>query len=270
MHNTFSIQRFGVLSSTYFKENARKLSLQILALFAGQVVLFLLLGLFNSLSINEGVQLGIYYIGLYFCSYLFTASSLAPYAKGAEASYLLLQPASTFEKLLLHWLTTALGFFVVYQCCYFICRKLIIELVSIWEPGIPQTYYEILPLDIHSEKFDMSIFFFIFYTIVHSIALLGSISFPKYTLLLTLLTIIVTLSLLIGWQIYWYENNRFLGSSGFLGLPFTNIKAHVFDTIRRPILIQFPLHPWLGILCLLTVQFLINLATYYKLKEKQV
>ena len=271
MHNFFSLRRFGALFSTYIGENAKKLGLQIFALFACLLIMFLLFASFDDYNISEGMQIGIFYIGLYFGCFLFTASSFMPYAKGSEASYQLLVPASSFEKTLLHWLTTTICFLIIYVICYHLCRLLTISIITMWQPGINQSYYDLIPKSMNDESQQIIFIFSLFYILIHSLTFLGSITFPKYTILLTLFMIVVILTVLIGWQIYWYKATPFLNqSSGFLGLPFTDIEAYTMDNPSKAVRIQFPLNPWLGIASLAIVQLLITASTYFKLKEKQV
>jgi hypothetical protein len=270
MHNFFSIRRFGALYGTYFREHAKKTGLQIFALLGCLQIMFLVFANFNNHVINEGMQIGIYYVGLYFGCFLFTASSLMPYAKGAEASYQLLVPATSFEKILLHWLNTFIGFLLIYQICYHLCRLLTIALMTMWKPGVGQEFYGLIPTDMKENQSKMIIMLFIVYMFIHSLSLLGSITFPRYTVLLTLFMIILSIVGLIGWQIYRHSNSPILGHSDFIGLPFTNIETRTIEIPRRNILIQFPLNPWLGIASIAFVQILIHTATYFKLKEKQV
>jgi hypothetical protein len=270
MPNFFSLRRFLALYSTYFSEYAKKISLQIFALLGCLQMMFLVFANFNNHVINEGMQIGIYYFGLYFGCFLFTASSLIPYANGAEASYQLLVPASSFEKILLHWLNTFIGFIVIYQICYHLCRSLTIALMAVWKPNLGQEFYDLIPNDMKDNQTKMLYTLSIFYIFIHSLSLLGSITFPKYTHLMTLFILIVGIGGIIGWQVYWITNSPILGHSNSIGLPFTSIEARMIEIPKKNIRIEFPLNPWLGIVTFACVQFLIYTATYFKLKEKQI
>lgn len=113
MNQTFSLPRFGRLLRKYFTDNRAQLGAN-LALLTG-LMLALTVVFYSSLpfAVDRNRAIPCFFIG-WAAWYMFTWLQTDVLNQKERALNYLLQPASQFEKFLLLWLVSGVGFFAVY------------------------------------------------------------------------------------------------------------------------------------------------------------
>ncbi len=205
MNQSFEFNRWLMLMSKHWSENRKKYTLSLIAI-AGLLLVWFI---FNLLiepyrPIDEGVQVGTYYFGLSVVGCLFGSMLFAELASKSKGINFLSVPASNLEKLLCALLYGVVIFFITYTLIFYIVDIPMLKLsnaiafshwekthigTSAFEPGKVMNVF-VLP-----EKGpgvpNVFFYFVLAYFAIQSAFILGSVYFPKFSFIKTVIALLL-------------------------------------------------------------------------------
>jgi len=280
MAETFSFSRFRLLVALHWGSYKKRYLLALPAI-GGLLVVWGIFLLFmdNYNPLDNGMQAFTYYWGLALVGCLYSSTIFAEFGSKANGIAWLGVPASTLEKLLCGLLFSTILFFVGFTLVFYlvdiplvkICNELIERQHRTWLGGYPISTNVIwnvlrgLPGDNFDSKLHGAL---VLYFILQALFALGSVYFERYTFVKTIVAFLVFVLVFLvlekqvmaripphGW-------NRFTPTNDWI----TNGDSLQVKEVR--------VSPWitgpLGLLLLLGIPPVIWIATYFRIKEKQV
>ncbi|PPL02193.1 hypothetical protein [Parapedobacter indicus] len=266
MNNVFSLNRFLLLARGHFKKNLKTYVVSCLV-FAGVTfgLFYLLISSKRAEVVTAGDQFAIYVIVIYGGLFIFSASIFQPFQHARERIFQLLLPASRFEKFLLAWLVSLVGYTACANGIFFVARYGVLQYYML--KGYEVSAFPGYSWLLHQKDGEtLAAMFGMIYVFIHAFALVGSMIFRKIAVLKASFLLLLVLA---G---YWI----------FIGTLFKTLFPQVATTAS---LLPFtPLHItnegtsytvaisgwlyWLLALSLVIIG-LLWLAAYHKLREKE-
>lgn len=280
MGEHFSFSRFRLLVALHWG-NYRKRYLLALPAIGGMLVVwgtFLLL-MNNYNPLDDGIQASTYYLGLALIGCLYSSTIFAEFGSKAHGIAWLGVPASSLEKLLCGLLFSTILFFVGFTLVFYLVD---IPLVKIGNELIEQQHrmwpggYPIAPNAVWSvlggfpgENFDAGLHvLLVLYFILQALFALGSVYFERYTFVKTIVAFLV---FVLFFMVLEKQLMRRIPPQGWNRFTPGNDWITNGDSLRIK---EVRVSPWitgpLGLLLLLGIPPVIWIATYFRIKEKQV
>jgi hypothetical protein len=280
MHNQqFSISRWSRLLALHWVDNRKRYLLSLpamLGLLAVWDSFLLIMNRYNPL--DDGMQAVTYYSGLLVVGSLYASTIFSDLGSKTKGIAWLSVPASSLEKLLCALLFAVFIFFIAYNAIFYLvnipmvglCNQLIESQHRAWFGGYPispNPVFNVLK-GLPGDEFDsISHLYLFFFFSVQSAFVLGSVYFERFAFVKTVVAVllcflffttleqrIVQLSLPNGW------NQNFLTEWMSNG-----------DTLRaKAIRLPSPVSVLLGCLLLYGMPVVFWLATYFRIKEKEI
>ena len=283
MNQVFNFNRWLALVIKHWSENRKKYLLSLGGLAALQIIWFgfcIVIG--RNHPMHEMMQVITYYVslilaGCFFASFQF--SDLSSKSKGIEFLSL---PASHFEKLLLTLLYSVVLFFISYTLVFYLVDIVMVKLgnavsYSAWQHGEIQAYdpdklanvFIADQPDLGETKVNIYYYIMLAYFAVQSAFILGSIYFPKFSFLKTIIALLIFVVLLM----------IFMGKILMPLFPprinfnenLTSLFVYGDDYSTKKVV---TLPEWIGVSIIFLFKYafapIFWLITYYRLKEKQI
>ena len=282
MNQTFSISRFGRLLRTYFIDHRGQLLANLALLIGGLFVL----GLFFYQGFPGGVRqerVGLFFIVGWPAWYVFTVQQTAVLNQKERAMNYLMQPASQFEKIVLVWLVSGVGFIIVYVLVFALLDTVGISYVNNrdWTPD------QLATMRLQGSFFHLGSFFsenslhyipaqlWVFSALLHPFTLVFSLLIRRYTLPIA---VVIAFGLLI---VSYLANNLLLRTLTGTDLissisPFARASAdspltayqhrYHYRVVNLPQPIGDLIRYGVGIVGVV----LLYVTAYYRLKEREV
>jgi hypothetical protein len=273
MNQFFSLKRFTLLVLKHWADNRKRYVLSVLA-FTGLLIVwfvFMLLAEKDSLIFNDP-QYITYFFPLFIVGTFFASSYFSDLGSKAKGANFLLIPASAFEKLLCSLLFVMILFFIVLTSVFYLIDMLAVSFYNnfLLTSGTSTKAEMINVFDVNFLKVnpDTSINFLIFFLIIQSAFLLGSVYFEKYSFIKTIIAGFVAWFILFCVMYLFYS--QLLPGGHYPEGFFTSYRVYVDGSNDH--LVQIP--EWMGIVIRFFVIYatapFLWIVTYYRLKEKQV
>jgi hypothetical protein len=256
MNNIFNAKRFGMLFIKHTTEHYKAYLMSwavlvgVMALGGGFLVYMI------EAPIETGMQTAMFGSIFFLAGTMFTSTIFADYGDGKKAAALLTLPATTFEKFLVGWLFSYLIFALVFTGTFYFILVILLSLER-----IPNFHHEVINV------FDgQLITIFVLFSLLHSIAIFGSIFFKKLQFIKTAFCFFISIG--VATVVNTAILEMLLGRRLRAAVPFANVDFPGDDRYNR---VTGTHTTYLLVICLLLVIALVFwVTTYYKLKEKQV
>jgi len=278
MNEVFSIKRWGMLVALHWAGNRKRYLLAIPAILGLLLVWFSFILIMDRFDPMAGfMQWMTYYTGLYFVGCLYGSTIFAELGDKAQGIAYLSVPASSLEKVLCGLLFSVVAFFIVYTLLFYLVdipvvylsNRLIVQEHRVWPGGYaidPSVVFNVLKGADEMEPDRQSHILLLAFFAIQSAFILGSVYFSRYAFIKTAVAVLVFILFFMvvqkniidttlpeGWhrnQFAW-EKNR--GTTDML-------------TIRFPAFLSGVL----GFVFLYAPPLVFWVATYFRLKEKEV
>jgi hypothetical protein len=279
INQQFAYSRWSKLVALHWADNRKRYLLAVPAMFGLLLVwdsFLLVMDRFNPL--DDGMQAITYYTGLIAVGCLYASTIFSAFGSKAQGIAWLSVPASTLEKLLCGLLFAVVLFFLVYTIVFFLvdipmvelCNRLIEREHRMWSVGSPiqpDPIYNVLNGLPNTELDNQYHLFLLSYFAMQAAFVLWSVYFDRYAFIKT------TVAVLIFILFFMCMESRVIEPM----LPDGFHRAQITDwmkgqdtlgikVIRLSPVISTPL----GYLLIYGTPFVFWIATYFRLKEKEV
>jgi hypothetical protein len=276
----FSFPRFRHLVALHWSGNKRLYLLALPAiggLLAAWDTFLLVMDRYSPL--DDGIQAFTYYWGMALIGCLYSSTIFAAFGSKAQGIAWLGLPASALEKLLCGILFSAILCFAGYTLVFYVVdipmvkigNELIAAQHRVWSNGYPigpNPIWDLrkgLPGDNPDHSFHL---FLIFYFMVQAVFALGSVYFNRYAFVKT---VIAVLLFLLVFLVFEKQVVEWMVPRGWHRYNLANDWIADGDTLHAR---SVRLPPWItapwAILLLLGIPTVFWVATYLRIKEKQV
>ena len=278
MNQTFSIARFGRLLRKYFTDNRGPLLANAGLLIGGLFVASVFAYQGSPGAVTEMRTVLFFTLG-WPCWYVFTVQQLNVLNQKEQAMNYLMQPASQFEKIVLIWLISGVGFVLVFASVFALSDSVGVWFVNHrdWSPEQIDmikrqgSLFTLKPFFADSHTGNVPVQLWAFTALLHAFTMVFALLIRRYTLPLVA---VIAFALLI---FSYLGNNLLLHSltgSGWISSvsPFAQATAqspvnqYDYRTIALPQPISSQLRYAVGIIVLI----LLYITAYVRLKEREV
>ncbi len=276
----FSFSRFRQLVALHWTGNKRLYLLALPAIAGLLAAWFSFLLVMDRYSpLDDGIQALTYYWGLMLIGCLYSSTIFAEFGSKAQGIAWLGLPASALEKQLCGTLFSAILCFVGYSLVFYVVdipmvkigNELIMAQHRIWPGGypvLPNPVWNLttgLPGDNPDHSFHIV---FIWYVMLQAVFALGSVYFSRYAFVKTVIAVVL---FLLGFLVLEKLCMTTIVAHGWSRYNFANdwiIDANTLHirSVRLPLWIIAPL----AILLVIGIPTVFWVATYLRIKEKQV
>ncbi|GAB4041251.1 hypothetical protein [Spirosoma gilvum] len=278
MNQTFSISRFSRLFRKYFTDTRRTLLVNV-GLLAGVLISLNVFFYSQSPRAVDDARYVIFFLVGWIGWYVFTVQQLTQLNQKEQAIAYLMQPASQFEKVLLVWLVSGLGFIVVYIALFTLLDAIGISFINHrdWAPENLAmmrrmgSLYELRPF-LKEKSFDnVPEALWIFTALLHAFTMAFALIVRRNTLPLVIAiagTLIMLSSLINNMLLHTLTGWTSINSK----FPFLNAMAEspidqdVYRTVNLPTALGNQLRYLVGIVII----SLLYTTAYFRLKEREV
>jgi hypothetical protein len=276
----FSFSRFRQLVALHWG-GRKKLYLLALPAVGGLLAVWgtFLLFMDNYNPLDDGMQAFTYYWGLALVGCLYSSTIFAEFGSKAHGIAWLGVPASTLEKLLCGFLFSAFVVFIGFTVVFYLVDIPLVQIGNalierqhrVWPGGYPIGPNVVWNLSrgLPGDNFDSQFHaVFVLYFILQALFALGSVYFERYAFVKTIIAFLVFVLVFLvlekqvmahipphGWNRF-TETNDWITESETLRVKEVRVSAWITGP--------------LGLLALLGVPPAIWIATYFRIKEKQV
>jgi hypothetical protein len=276
MQQTFNFQRWSLLVGNHWAENKKRYLLSIAAYMSLLFVWFIFVMVTDpSDPLAENLQEVSFYFSLFLVGPFYASQYFKDLSSKARGTNYLLVPASTFEKFLCSVFYTLIVFLFIIIPAFYVVDVLAVVFANLFHPGYDGSIlYNGLPVKAsitnvfrfeQSGEDNIPLLVFLLFIGVQSAALLGSVYFGNYSYIKTaiaLTLLLLFLALIESWL---------MKSIGPKGMVLGNGKFQVYDEGKIK---QILMPGWVGnvlwFLFRYSIQPILWLATYFRLKEKEV
>ncbi len=295
MIQSFDAKRWWLLVGKHWSENKRKYTLSLFAI-AGLLLLWFVVILISDghRGINASMQLTTYYFGLFLGGCLYGSILFADLGSKTKGLNYLVVPASHLEKLLCALFYGVIVFFVCYTGIFYIVDMLAVKVsnaiaYSYWmkhhlpgETFEPQRILNVFRFsNWHNAEPGFSYYLLITYFVIQSLFILGSVYFARFSFIKT-----VIVSLIIGLVMVFVAAKVIAGIlppgdfyHGINSYRFYTVKSNpsgeglmIYGDSNTDKVVSLP--EWINTVLLFLLKYalapLFWLATYYRLKEKEI
>jgi hypothetical protein len=284
MNQFFDLNRWLLLTAKHWSENRRRYLLSVAAI-AGLLIIWYILGLIvmPGSAAPPDVQASTYFTGLAIVGFFYASISFSELASGPRAMNFLAVPASHFEKMLVAFLYSLVIFFVVYTAVFYLVDILMVNignsLARNWledHGGNAAAFVpkKIVNVFVDSDyaagkiKINPNYYFLLIYFSLQSAFVLGSVYFPKFSFIKTIISLTV-ICITIIFILYKLVEEGMPEGFYYNGLTSWTEGFSNSDTVR---LVMLP--RWISNTIHFLLQFsfipLFWVVTYYRLKEKEI
>jgi hypothetical protein len=275
MNQTFSLARFGRLLRKYLQDNRTSLltGMGAVLVILATVAFFIIYTDYPSRVDNR--RLISFLMILLVLWPLFTVQVTAVYNKREEGINALMLPASLFEKWLLLWLITGLGFLAWYTLCATLVDAVGTYYVNhrTWDPAVLKFLIrskEPLQLDLIDYSILNESPIWAVWVLIHPFALAASLLFRRYTLVVGVFVGLVLFGggLLVNSQIL----QSVVGSDQLINpIPFGGLTVNrLSESQSRNLELPQPLGNLIRYgVCILAIALLYAVA-FFRLKEREI
>ncbi|MFT3936645.1 MAG: hypothetical protein QM726_23675 [Chitinophagaceae bacterium] len=294
MTQSFDTGRWWLLVGKHWSENRKKYSLALGAITGLLLIWFIIiLSTDGPRSINANMQSTTYYFGLFLVGCLYGSMLFSDLGSKTRGLNYLSVPASHAEKLLCALFYGVVAFFAVYTTIFYVIDVVMIKTANGIEyshwlkhhlPGNtfePHTVANVFYMPEHSRGDNDLIYLLLFYFVLQAAFILGSVYFAKFSfiktviacLLIGLVITFITAKFIAqilpagsyhngisSYQIYTQQNNP--SGDGIM----------IYSNAATDKLVSLP--HWIDDVLLFLLKYafapLFWLATYYRLKEKEI
>lgn len=266
MSHVFELNRFLQLMGSHFRKNLKTYLISCVV-FAGVTIgLFVLVvSSYREEAIVAGKQFFVYLIVIYGGLFVFTVGVFQPFQRPREGPFQLMLPASGFEKFLLGWLVSLVGYTICANVVFFVIRYAVLQYYAAqgYEVSGFLDYDRLL---FQQDGISMAWVLAMVYVFLHAFALYGSLMFRKMAVLKT------ALALLIVVLAYWVVNGMLYRSLFQLDiqqtplLPLMPLFLQGDDMVYR---VNIPDWPYWLLALSIAIMGLLWVASYHKLREKE-
>ncbi|MEI6946758.1 hypothetical protein V9K67_06105 [Paraflavisolibacter sp. H34] len=277
MHPVFSFHRFSLLVGRHWAENRKKYLLSLGA-YAGLLSLWcLFLATTRRIPVDPELQQVTYFFCLFLGGALYASQHFGELATKPRAISYLMTPASLPEKLLCSLFYALPLFFVAFTATFYLVDTAYVTLVGTLHPyysgkltagNIPRAA-EVANVWVapnrHGNQPNFFIYFYLAFIAVQSAFLLGSVYFPRYSFIKTVIALFLT-ALVVGLLVNWFTERLLPG--GFTD----NFSTYLIFKYDKATEVQLP--KWIGEVFASLLKYAIApvfwITTYYRLREKEV
>ncbi len=294
MNQTFNTGRWWLLVGKHWSENKRKYTLSLIAIAGLLLFWFIVMAISDGFrGLNISMQTTTYYFGLFLAGCLYGSILFADLGSKTKGLNYLTVPASHLEKLLCSLFYSVIIFFVFYTALFYLVDILIVKAANALEYSYwvkhhtagntfePQEIYNVFYQPEHSSRNEGLIYILLGYFVVQSVFILGSVYFPKFSFIKTVIA-----SFLIGLLMVFLvvkviapilpSGNYYHGLTSYEVYTVKDSPAvqgiMIYSDAETDKLVSIP--EWIGDVLLFLLKFafapLFWLATYYRLKEKEI
>ncbi|MFC0514925.1 hypothetical protein ACFFGT_11975 [Mucilaginibacter angelicae] len=256
MNNFFSFKRFSLLLIKHSAEHYRTylMSIGVLAgvmVLGGSFIFYMIPG-----PMDAGFQTALYAVLMLIAGCIFASTVFADMGDKRKAIPALSLPASTFEKYLVGWLYSYLVFIVVFTAVFYVVLLSLISLKH-W-PGHNNEVFSIF-----QDRFSIV---FIIFSLLHSISMYGAVVFEKLHFIKIGFAFFISYALLIICNTFFIKSITGLAITP--AIPFGLLNFSERGTYYN-IAPGYEQSLWVFAVMAVVV-LLFWIATYFRLKEKQV
>lgn len=260
MENIFSLKRFWLLVRKQANENRTNFLYLIMIMFIPVIFVHIFPFTRGAETVfdfykNSFLLVGGIYTGMFFKNWTYTS----------RAATVLMLPATTLEKIILVFFYTVVVLIPVITVVYYGSHFAISEILN---PEIPfsfiEQYHGLSPLPA------VILYVILPYTFLQSICLLFSVWFNKRQIVMAFGAILIVFSIigiLLLQYVSWLSKNNSVTYTDLLVFYPTDLKYNISGS---PLVITSPLITSVNILIIALSTLLIYLASYFKLKEKEI
>jgi hypothetical protein len=256
MNKTFSINRFGRLFKKHSKEHYRNYLMSVTVLVGVMLLGGSFLVYMTDIQLDKNIQSFFFLSIMLLAGTIFTSTVFADLGERKKAIAWLVLPASHFEKYLVAWIYSFLLFIIVYTLIFYVALFTALN--------IQHAHTQRLAILNIFEKQILQMF--LVYAFLHAIAFFGAVYFEKLHFIKTAFTFFIIIAGLI--IINKGLLTALLGRTVDASPPFGNLRfGDTGQTVDIKIGSQDA--PYLLYL-LIILTFILWVAAYFRLKEKQV
>jgi len=294
MNQTFDTGRWWLLVGKHWSENRKKYTLSLIAITGLLLLWFIVVLITDGRGIETEVQLSTYYTGLFLVGCLYASMLFADLGSKTRGLNYLVVPASHLEKLLAGLFYCIVVFFVCYTAIFYVIDIIMVKtgnslLYNHWlkthaagDVFVPRKVLNVFisPRE-HRNQPGFVFYLLLFYFVLQSVFILGSVYFAKFSFIKT-----VICALLIGLVITFLIAKLIVpilppGSyhNGINSYEIYTVKntasgdgVMIYSDAATDKLVALP--EWINPVLLFLLKYafapLFWLATYYRLKEKEI
>jgi len=256
MNNIFDIGRFGKLFIKHTTEHYKNYLMSLTVLFGVMLLGASFLVYLINAPIDPGLQTAMFISIMLLAGTIFTSNIFSDFGDRKKAGAALMLPASHFEKYLVAWIYSFIGFLVCYLACFYLVDWLAINAKHY--PG-----QQIIMINVFSRYIVQC---FLMFAFLHAIALWGAIFYNKLHFVKTAFVFFIAVALLI--IINKVMLDCLLHKSVHIAPPFGALR--IMEHNREISLFLDENDSRFVIWVLGALAFIFWAAAYYRLKEKQV
>ena len=256
MNKTFSIHRFGRLFKKHTKEHYRNYLMSVAVLVGVMMLGGGFLVYMADVQLDKNIQTFFFFAIMLLSGTIFTSSVFADLGEKKKAIAWLVLPASHFEKYLVAWIYSFFLFIIVYTMIFYLALFTALNIQHV------HTHRTVI-LNIFEKQILQMYLVFAF---LHAIAFFGAVYFEKLHFIKTAFAFFIIIAGLI--LLNKGLLSAFTGKSVEMSPPFNNMR---FEEAGQTVDIKIEKQNAPYILYLfVTLTFIFWVATYFRLKEKQV
>ena len=265
MNQVFDWNRFLLLARTHFRTNMKAYLISCLVFAGVTVVLFMLMISSRSKSIAAGNQFLVYFIVIYGGLFIFTGNAFQTYQRPRAGMFQLMLPASVFEKFLLGWLVSFVGYTICANAVFFAVRYVVLQYYSARGYEVAD-FLDYDRFQYQPNGLSMAWVLLMLYVFSHAFALYGSLVFRK----IAVLKIALTLLLLV--LAYWAVNGLLYSALFQLDIqqaPLLPLMPLFLEDGGVTYQVGIPGWPYWLLALSIAVSGLLWVVSYHKLREKE-
>lgn len=294
MTQSFDARRWWLLVGKHWSENRKKYTLSLIAI-AGLLLLWFVVVLFTDRrSIVTDLQIQTYYTGLFVVGCFYASMLFADLGSKTRGLNYMVVPASHLEKLLCALFYGVIVFFVCYTAIFYLADFIMIKagnamVYSRWlknhaagDVFVPQKVFNIFCTPgWHENQPGFIYYLLLFYFALQAAFILGSIYFAKFSFIKTVIALLLTglfLAFFIGKVITGilppgsYHHSITSYETYTVKQTASGDGVMIYSDAATDKLVTIP--EWIGDVLLFLLKYafapLFWLATYYRLKEKEI
>ena len=294
MNQSFDAGHWWLLVGKHWSENRKKYTLSLVAI-AGLLLLWFIVMLISDghRGTNASMQSSTYYFGLFLGGCLYASILFADLGSKTRGLNYLVVPASHLEKLLCSLFYCVVVFFVCYTAVFYIIDIVIVKAENAFAynhwlkhhtPGNtfePQKVFNVFYQPGHSREPNALLYLLLFYFVLQAAFIFGSVYFPHFSFIKTVIALLLTglvIAFIAGKLLVPIlpPGNYYHGITSYQVLTYKNLPSGegimIYSNAATDKLVSLP--EWINDVLLFLLKYafapLFWLATYYRLKEKEI
>lgn len=283
MNQSFDFGRWWLLVTKHWYENRRKYALSLLAIAGLLLAWFAFVVLINPYEpIDPSMQFGTYYFGLFLIGCLYASMLFADLASMPKGINYLSVPASHLEKFLCSLLYGLIIFFVAYTIIFYLVELPMVKLSDVvaqahWKKLLYRSgnFHEAQVINVFvmpdrpAGAPNVFFYFLLGYFALQGAFMLGSVYFPKFSLIKTVISLTLAFALfafLVG-QVF---HSMMPAGSFYHGLTGYNFYANDDYAGGKIVLLPDWVDGTMGFILKYAFAPVFWITSYYRLREKEI